>query len=693
MDYIVRKWQNAPIFDSANGSLFEQICRQRAVDWQAYSDLEEKIHDPFLFSGMAEGVELVQAVIEKKGSILIHGDYDADGLTATAVLYHFLKNFPVQICTYIPNRLEDGYGLSDSGVDFAMEQKIDLVITVDCGSTSHAQVQVLRNAGIPVIVTDHHQCKETLPQANVVINPQWPAETYPFRELSGSGVAFKFVQALAQRLGCETDAWEVLDLAAIGMIADLMPLVGENRVLVQGALAMCQMQACRPALCALSNLFTKQAIPGISAGQIAFQIAPKINAAGRMGDNQPALDLLLTDDMDKACEYAQRLFELNEKRRNIEAEVLMQARQQIWEDPDAAEASLLLVAGEGWHHGVLGIVAARLMNEFCRSTVVLADDFEDGQRIWAGSGRGSNDFNLLAHLQEFSPYLQRFGGHQQAAGLQLFDENLPLLKQAIARQLSYLGDENSEALLPCDLQLDFSACTLENYQDLQRLQPFGKANDEPKFSFRDCEIIQLRNVGKEGKHLQFILQDESGRRLKAIAFQAAFWQEFLAVGVKIDLLAVLQLNEWQGVREIQLRVESLYPSALRTSQILSTGEFINLPGPTVHAIPFELKSDALKIQQLFAALYRSLKTLLTEEQEPTLIDPLLFAVVAQPFLGGLPTGELLTSLLTVLVESAILKNKPWRYGNRWLMGLSWAPVREQRPKLSQTKAYQRLFNT
>lgn len=469
--------------------------------------------NPRAFTDMDRAVNRILAAVDQKEPIAVYGDYDADGLTATALLCTMFRNMGITTVPYIPHRLEEGYGLNEKALEKLAQQGIKLVVTVDCGVSDHAAVEAARRLGMSIIVTDHHQLPPSLPRADAVVNPQRDGRN--LRILSGVGVAFFIAGGIRQALrergwsGPEINLAPLLSLVALGTVADVMPLTGVNRILVTMGLKHLASPPL-PGLAALKKSTAVESEKHMTAREVAFRLAPRLNAAGRMGSPQPGLDLLLTDAQDQADVLAAELESLNRERRRMQAETFKQAMGMI--DPDDNGRTIVL-AREGWSRGVVGLAASKLAELYRRPCILLA--LEDGMAI--GSGRSISGFNLFAALSQCRDLMVRFGGHEQAAGLTLDPQNLPDLVKAFEEVAQREIDES--ILIPI---LDIEAeVTLDDLQggimaELARLAPFGTGNPEPVLALRNMQVVNACAVGGQS-HLKLCLS-QNGRTLETIGF-------------------------------------------------------------------------------------------------------------------------------------------------------------------------------
>lgn len=511
--------------------------------------------DPAGLGGMAAAVaRLVRAVCGGE-RILVHGDYDVDGITGTALLVETLRRFGGEVLSHIPLRLRDGYGLSATALREAAEQGVTVVLSVDCGVSAVTEARIARELGLDLIITDHHQPPDPLPVALAIVNPQLPGETFPGQQLAGVGVAFFLLVALRQALRekghfstrPEPDLRYGLDLVALGTIADLVPLTGVNRILVRGGLPLLE-QNQRPGVRALREV---AGVRRVTAGSVGFQLAPRLNAAGRLEDAGRGVDLLLDREGLETKALASQLDRFNQERRRLEEVTLQQAIAALESASDQADHSIVL-ADERWHPGVIGIVASRLVDRYHRPTVLIALDGGQGK----GSARSIRGFHLYQALAACCEHLDGFGGHEFAAGLSLAESSVDLFRRAFEAQArQHLVAENlvPEVLFDAELLLEELAAAA--VEDLERLAPFGMGNAEPAFVLRDISARQVRLLGDE--HLKFTAQQD-GYSLPCVAWRLAGQRQLL--DAPVDLLVHPEFNEWQGRKELQLRVRDVRPA-------------------------------------------------------------------------------------------------------------------------------------
>ncbi len=514
----------------------------------------EKLHDPFLMKGMHQAVERIILAKERQETVLVFGDYDVDGITSTSILVRFLREIAIGSVLYqIPDRFRDGYGLKSTVIDFCHEQNVDLLITVDCGITSVLEVDYANSLGIDVIVTDHHECKSEIPLAVAVLNPKQPDCTYPFKKLAGVGVAFKLLQGLVRQLALdETKFFETyVDIASVGTIADVMPLVGENRILVKNGLEKLA-QTKNPGLRAL----IKQAgvnTEHISTSSVGFGLAPRINAAGRMDDPKLGVELLLAETVAVAEEKAKQLDAMNRERQAIEQDTYEEAMQILSNESARFEKdSVLVLSKEGWHSGIIGIVASKITEKYNKPCILISCDGAESK----GSGRSIRGFNLFEALSHCAEHLIRFGGHELAAGLTVLTDNIEPFREAInAYAAKHFSKEHFIPTLMIDTHLPVEYANLNTVDKLSVMEPFGMNNPNPVFYCGGLKVVGIHTMS-DGKHLRLQLSD--GRVLvQAVGFSMGNLAEQLAVGAEIEIAFNLEANVYHGERRAQILLKDM----------------------------------------------------------------------------------------------------------------------------------------
>ncbi len=509
-----------------------------------------RLFDPYLLPGAKAAAERLWQAVRNGERILIHGDYDTDGITATALTAWVLRQHGATVGHFLPHRIDDGYGLTIESVAKAVEEKWDLMLTVDCGITSVEAAQAAREAGIDLIVTDHHMPGNELPWAVALVDPKLPDAPAGLHDLAGVGVAFKVCHAFLKFGrecgfdGGEVDLREGLDLVALGTVADIVPLLDENRILVKNGLQTLGRQQ-RPGIHALCEI--ARTYEPLTTGDITYRLAPRLNAAGRMGDPGDSLRLLEADSMVEATTLARRLDEYNRERQRIEEEAIQGAEEQISQFGDMASRRTLVVAGADWHQGVVGIVASRLTRRYHRPAVVLT---RDASGVWVGSSRSVRGLNLVDLLERCSDTLIRFGGHAMAAGLSLEAEKLPLFRERFETTIGeVLEIKDLHSHIEVCGEVGFAELDYRFFAELERLEPFGHGNPEPVFVARG--VIPDRMIPAGRSHTRGYLRDESGASIPYIAFGRT--PETLPPP-PWDLAFTPQLNRYGGQATPQVRL-------------------------------------------------------------------------------------------------------------------------------------------
>jgi single-stranded-DNA-specific exonuclease len=510
----------------------------------------EDLHSPLALLGMDAAVARVERALARGERILVHGDYDVDGLTATYLLVTALRRWGGDVRAHVPHRLKDGYGIKTPAIEAAARDGVALIVTVDCGISAHEPLARAAELGIDVVVTDHHEPPPELPRAIAVVNPHQVGCRSPFKGLCGVGVAFKLAHALSAPRGGIAEIERFLDVVALGTVADAVPLSGENRVLVHHGLARLN-RAERPGLEALIEV-AGLAGKRVTAGHVGFQLAPRLNAAGRMGSAEDALELLMTDDPERARVLAQSLDEDNTKRRELDDQVEREAAERVESELGWPDCSSIVLWSTTWHAGVLGIVASRMVERFQRPAILLAV-----QEPWArGSGRSAGGLDLSRLLVDAADLLETYGGHAFAAGLSLAHDRLPALRErieALARER--LDLDACVPRLVIDADLPFASIDLELLEWLERLPPHGLDNPEPVFRAPVAKVDSMSTIGS-GKHLKLWLRDPSGVG-DAIGFGWGERAPEFVNGTSCSVAYLPQRNEWMGETNIQLKVRGL----------------------------------------------------------------------------------------------------------------------------------------
>ena len=516
------------------------------------SSLRSDLPSPFLIAGMEQAAGRLVRALERKELICVWGDYDVDGTTGTAVLVSFLREAGGEVVYYIPHRIDEGYGLNPEGLKQLSSQGVRLVVSVDCGISNYEEVELARSMGIDVVIVDHHELPPNLPPAFAITNPHRPDCSFPDKGLSGAGLAFYLIIGLRAKLreagwfgaSESPDIRRYLDIVTLGTIADMVPLTGVNRVLARRGLTELG-GSTRPGVVALKQV--ARLPPGeISAGQVGFQLGPRINAAGRMDAGLKVVEMLTTESQEVALRIAQELDEHNRERQAMEAQVLEEALSQVDADPLLKERYSIVLGREGWHPGVLGIVASRIVERFHRPTVVIA--FSQG--AGKGSARSIRGFHMVEGLRCCADFLEKFGGHEYAGGLSIKQEKFPSFLtrfEEIAR--NSLAPEDLIPVLEVDAELEFSEIGLSLVRHIETLKPFGIGNPEPLFVTKAVEVSERRDFSG-GSRLRL---RQGGKSLGAVVF--GLEKDFPASpGANIDLVYRLTENEWNGSSAVELRI-------------------------------------------------------------------------------------------------------------------------------------------
>ena len=520
---------------------------ENPADVTKYLEGDGTLPSPYLMRDMEPAAARIALAIRRGETIAVFGDYDVDGITATCLLAGFLRSIGADCRTYIPGRLEEGYGLNPLAIHGLHEQGVSLIVTVDCGITAVEEAALCRSLGIDLVITDHHECKDQLPDAIAVVDPHRPDCGYPHKNLSGVGVAFKLASALS---GSQEEILrEYADMVCLGTVADVMPLLGENRLFVQEGLRALQ-ETRRPGLRALmeeSGCLEKE----ITAATIGYVLAPRINAAGRMGQIDLAVELFLTEDEDAGRELAQALCQLNRKRQGVEAEIYDQAVSML---PEGKPPAAIVLASGAWHQGVVGVVASRLAEEFCCPTFLICLDGEKGK----ASSRSYEGFNLFSALTELSPLLESYGGHELAAGFTIEKRHVEEFRQQICGLAEEYYQQSAGACLNVDCKVPMELLTIRNIRELSSLEPCGCGCPKPMFVLERVLIVNMAPVGA-GRHLRLRLQ-QGNHMINAIYFSATAESAAIGEGDLVDVAGYAQVNEYRGMQTPQISIQDIRPS-------------------------------------------------------------------------------------------------------------------------------------
>ena len=518
-----------------------------------FNPSNDQLHDPFMMKNMDIAVNRISKNIQNQKPILIFGDYDVDGTTGASLLYLGLKDLNAIVEYYIPHREKEGYGLSSGGIDYAHSIGADLLITCDCGINAFEPVDYANEHGVDIIITDHHIPDKKLPNAYAVLNPKQKGCEYPFKGLCGCGVAFKLISALSEKSGIgQNVGLNYLDLVALATSADMVPILDENRVLVHGGLDQLE-ESKSPGI---HQLLVQTGLVGesLNVGKLVFGLAPKINAAGRMGDANRTVELLTTSDKTRAEELASILVRENKRRQLIQEDIVNDAIRLVHSQVDLENNKVVIIGSKGWHPGVVGIVASRIKDEFSRPAIVIAFDKEG---IGKGSARSIPNLDLYEALSYAAKFLEGYGGHPMAAGLTVREDKFENFKSLFLRNVNkILTNDDLIPAISIDGEMALTDINSRFMRFLEKLGPFGPGNMRPKFVSRNLSISgQPRLMGK-GEHIRFIVS-QNGRNYPAVGFKLSSHYEDLIRGVPVDIAYVVEVNQWQGQSNIQLNVRDI----------------------------------------------------------------------------------------------------------------------------------------
>ena len=524
------------------------IQEDEAID-RFLSKKLDVLHDPYLMKDMEKAAFRIRQAQEKKEKITIYGDYDVDGITSIAILYKHLKEMGIEVDYYVPDRMQEGYGINRDALDKIREGGTSLIITVDTGITAVEESEYAKEIGLDVIVTDHHECKEQIPSVYAAVERKRKDCPYPFKSLAGVGVVFKLIQALDDKESLPELMEKYSDLMCLGTVADISPLVDENRVIVTEGLKRFRATK-NVGLKALIDVSTNG--KAITTSTIGYTIAPRINASGRLGCASRSVELFLTDDADRAKELAESLCEENTLRQQTEQKMFREAMEYLENHPEVKEDNVIVIPHENWHHGIVGIVSSKITEKFYKPSILFAIDGDEAK----GSGRSVNGFNLFGALESSSDLLEKFGGHELAAGLTIKAENIEEFRKKIN---SCSKDQFSETMRTPTILLDAAIkvpyITLDTVNDINRLQPFGVDNPTPLFAVRNIKIHKI-SVMSEGKHLRMTLLKD-GKYLDSVGFGMGEYYQYLQEGDFIDVAFSLDINDYKGFQNVQLILKDI----------------------------------------------------------------------------------------------------------------------------------------
>lgn len=506
-------------------------------------------HDPYLMPDMKIAVDRIIEAINKNEKIIIYGDYDVDGITSITVLKKFLQDRGIDVDCYIPNRLEEGYGLNKKAIDQIMEKGYNLMITVDCGISGIEEIDYANSLGLEIIVTDHHEPGEVLPNALAVVDAKRKDNQYPFNQLAGVGVVFKLIQALGIKYGLdEKEYLKYLDLVCVGTISDIVPLIDENRVIAKLGLKLVEITQ----NIGLKTLLKDVGYKKVDSTTISFGIAPRINACGRMGHEQEALQLFLTKNIVEAQQISEKLNEYNRARQETEKKIFEQALKMV--EKEEKNKSCIILGNDEWHHGVIGIVASKVTEMYFKPSILICFEGEDGK----GSGRSIPGFDLHDALSNCDEYIDKFGGHSMAVGISVKKKDFESFKQEFEK---YTASTDIASILPIvniDEEITLKDVNITAVNDLKYLEPFGEGNKMPIFMYKNLKIDSIRALS-EGKHLKLTLKDDNSI-IDAIGFNLGRLSSEYRIGDKIDVAGSLEVNTFNARENVQINLKDIRKS-------------------------------------------------------------------------------------------------------------------------------------
>ena len=506
----------------------------------------DDFHDPFLMPDMEKAVDRILKAIQTQEKTIIYGDYDVDGITSITVLKKFLEERNLQVGEYIPNRLNEGYGLNKEAVKKIAEQGYKLIITVDCGISCIEEIKYATELGLEVIVTDHHEPAEELPKCLAVVDAKRKDNQYPFNQLAGVGVVFKLIQAISIKLNLDNREYlKYLDIVCVGTISDIVPLVDENRVITKLGLKLVPISK----NIGLRTLLASTGYKEVNSTTISFGIAPRINACGRMGEEKEALRLFLTNDLHEAKEITERLNNYNLERQETEKRIFKQALEQI--ENGEKDKSCIVLGQEGWHHGIIGIVASKVTDIYFKPSILICFEGEEGK----GSGRSIPGFNLHDAVMNCDTYVGKFGGHSMAIGINVKRENFEKFKKEFEEytQNSHISD--IIPIIQIDKQVDIKKINIQEVNELKLLEPYGEGNKMPVFLIKNLKILSIRSLS-EGKHIKLKLGIDN-YMIDAIGFNMGEVADKYLIGDKVDIVGSLEVNQFGGNENIQVNLKDL----------------------------------------------------------------------------------------------------------------------------------------
>lgn len=504
-------------------------------------------HDPFLMPDMEIATNRIIKAIKDNEKVAIYGDYDVDGITSSTVLKRFLKDRGLETDVYIPNRLNEGYGLNEESIKEISEKKYTLIVTVDCGITGNKEIELANSLGIETVVTDHHEPAEELPKALAVVDCKRKDNKYPFNGLAGVGVAFKLIQAISIKLGIKEEEYlKYLDLVCVGTISDIVPLVDENRTISKLGLRLVK----QTKNIGLKVLLDSIGYQKIDSNTISFGVAPRINACGRMGHEKEALDLFLTNNIEEAQKITQNLNKYNLERQEIEKRIFNEV-QEMMQDPEEQKLPCIVLGKENWHHGVIGIVSSKITDIYFKPSILLC--IEDN--LAKGSGRSVPGFDLHEALEKCGTYIKQFGGHSMAVGVTIEKANFSKFKDELEEYGTKMNVNSIVPIIKIDEKIQLQDISIKDIKDLELLEPFGEGNKMPLFQVSNVKIASIRALS-EGKHLKMTLKDDN-KFIDTIGFNMGNLSSEYPIGTKIDVVGNLEINNYKGMENIQINLKDI----------------------------------------------------------------------------------------------------------------------------------------
>ena len=509
------------------------------------SPTRKDFYDPFLMPDMQKAVDRIINAIENKEKVIIYGDYDVDGITSTTVLKQFLAERGLIVDWYIPNRLNEGYGLNKNAIKEINDKGYKLIITVDCGISALEEIKYANDLGMEVIVTDHHEPVEVLPQCLAVVDAKRKDNIYPYNQLAGVGVVFKLIQALSIKLNLEEKEFlKFLDLVAVGTISDIVPLKDENRVIAKLGLKLVEVTK----NIGLKTLISVLGFKKIDSTAISFGVAPRINASGRMGVQEKALNLFLTDNYEEAKKITQELNEFNNDRQAEEQKIFKEALEMLKKENDK---SCIILGNENWHHGVIGIVASKITDMYFKPSILLCFEENEGK----GSGRSIPGFDLHKALMECSKDIKKFGGHSMAIGITIEKDKFESFKNDFEKYAEQTNIKEIVPIVNIDAEISLKDLSIDIVKQLELLEPFGEANKMPQFLFKNMKIIAIRAIS-EGKHLKLKLKQDN-YIIDAIGFNMGELSNLYQIEDRIDVVGNIGVNTFNGMENLQINIKDI----------------------------------------------------------------------------------------------------------------------------------------